>query len=210
MQSDRRWCSDSSSLTNLIQWDTAMGIKVRLAALATLAAAFAGVAPTLSALNGNVGSQHSRGDIAVPNAEEQVGKKNEAEVKIAALKGAELNRQKQDEARIAPQASQLQFLYTYYIWMEVCAERFNEFRDTKARLRQILRSKEVDFTLEQADSIWNVAAEKFQQVEGVLQISGDDQLYTNCDQNSRYVEGFLMLASRMGGPTSPLPRKKDF
>jgi len=195
-----------SRLTNLIKWGTAMAIKISLAAIAAVVF----VAPTLSALNGNFGSQHIRGDFAVPNAEEQAGKGKETEAKSAEGKRAEVSKQEGVQAKFAVQSSQLQFLYTYYIWMEICTERFNQFDNTKAGLKEVLRSKEADVPSEQAESIWNVTVEKFQQLEGVLKIAGDDRLYADCDENSKYIQGFLTLASRMGGPLHPLPRKKDF
>jgi hypothetical protein len=190
--------------------DMATATKIRLAALAALAVAFAVVAPTLSALNGNFGAQYSRRDVAMPNAGEQVSKKKRPEVKFAERNEAEMNKHREAEAKIARQSSQLQFLYTYYIWMEICAERFTRFDNTKTELRAVLRSKEAGFPPEQADSIWTVTAEKFRQLEGVLQIAGDAQLYTDCDQNSRYIEDIVMLASRMAGSSQPLLRKKDF
>jgi hypothetical protein len=188
----------------------AMAIRNGLAAVATLAVVFAGAAPTLSALNGDFGSQYGRRDVAMRNAEEQVGKEKEAEAKIAQRNEAEVNKRKAAAAKIAQQSSQLQFLYTYYIWMEICSERFTQFDNMKAGLREFLRSREATFPSDQADSIWNVTAEKFQQLEGVLKIAGDARLYTDCDQHGRYIEGLLMLASRMGEPSEPLLRRKDF
>jgi hypothetical protein len=191
---------------NLIKWGTAMAIKISLAALAAVVF----VAPTLSGLNGNFGSQHIRGDFAVPNAEEQAGKGKETEAKSAEGKRAEVSKQEGVQAKFAVQSSQLQFLYTYYIWMEICAERFTQFNNTKKGLKEVLKSKEADVPSEQAERVWNVTVEKFQQLEGVLKIAGDDRFYADCDENNRYIEGFLTLASQMGGPLHPLPRKKDF
>jgi len=107
-----------------------MAIKIRLAALAALALVF--VAPALSALNGNFGSQYSRRGFVVRNAEGQAGEKEEAEAKIAEGKKARVNEKEEVEAQIAQQSSQLQFLYTYYIWMEICTQRFTQFDYTKA------------------------------------------------------------------------------
>jgi hypothetical protein len=175
-----------------------MALKVRLVALAALAAALAGSAPALRAFN----SHH---ELAT---EKHAAK--ETDLKIAARKDAEADRHDELETKISLQISQLQFLYTYYIWMEICAERFPQFDSTKAGLREILRSKESDFPSAQADSIWNATAEKFRQLEDVLHTGGDAQLHSDCDQNSRYVEGLLALASRTGPPAAANLRRKDF
>jgi hypothetical protein len=189
----------------------AMVITIRLAALVTVAAvSFAGVAHTLSTLNRNFGSQYSRQGSAPLNTDEQLGARKETDATIVEQKEAETKKQKEAEAKIAQQSPQLQFLYTYYIWMQICAERFTEFENTKAGLREVLRSKEVGFPPEQAESIWNAAADKFQQVESVLKIAGEARLYADCDRNGRYIEGLLTLVPGMEGPSSPLPRKKDF
>jgi len=186
-----------------------MALKFKRAALATIGVIFVGVAPTLSAFNGNFGSQYNR-HLNVRKAEEKTKKEAEAEAKVKEPREGEVNRQQEAEAKVARQASQLQFLYTYYIWMEICAERFAQFDNTKVELREILRDKEANIPPERAESVWNVTAEKFQQLEGVLKIAGDVQLYADCDQNSRYIEGFLTLASQMHGPSPPLLRKRDF
>ncbi|HMA73076.1 MAG TPA: hypothetical protein VKP67_16580 [Xanthobacteraceae bacterium] len=186
-----------------------MAIKIGLAAFAMLAV-FAGVAPTLHPFDGEHGYQYSHSDSAVRDAEERAAKKKEAEPKTAEWKEAGVNRHEGIEAKIAPQSLQLQFLYTYYIWMQICAERFNQFDNVKAELREVLRSKEASYPSEQADTIWNATAERFQRLEPVLRITGDDQLYVDCDQNSRYVEGLLTLVSRMGDPSPRVLRKKDF
>src|SRR5262245_23134915 len=186
-----------------------MALKFKRAALATIGVIFVGVAPTLSAFNGNFGSQYNR-YLEARKAEEKTKEKTEAEAKVKESREGEVNRQPEAEANVARQASQLQFLYTYYIWMEICAERFAQFDNTKKGLKEVLKSKEADVPSEQAESIWNVTVAKFQQLEGVLKIAGDDRLYADCDENSRYIEGFLTLASRIGGPSQPLPRKKDF
>jgi len=185
-----------------------MALKFKPAALATIGVIFVGVAPTLSAFNGNFGSQYNR-YLEARKAEEKTKEKTEAEAKVKEPREGEVNRQQEAEANVARQASQLQFLYTYYIWMEICAERFAQFDNTKVELREILRNQEANIPPERAQSVWNVTAEKFRQLEDVLKIAGEAQLYTDCDQNSRYIEGFLTLA-QMHGPSSSLLRKKDF
>jgi hypothetical protein len=183
-----------------------MAPEVRLLALATLAAALAGAAPALKGFSDNFDSQYSHRAPAIGKH----ASVKEIELKTAERKDVEANRHDEAETRTSLQASQLQFLFTYYIWMEICAERFSQFDGTKAGLREILKSKESDLPPEQVDSIWNAAAEKFQQLEGVLYTSGDTQLHSDCDQNSRYVEGLLALASRTGGRAAPILRRKDF
>ena len=37
-------------------------------------------------------------------------------------------------------------------------------------------------------------------VEAVLKVTGDPQLYTECEQNSKYVAGLILLVPGMGGP----------
>jgi hypothetical protein len=181
---------------------------LKLAALAALAAVVASIAPTFSALNGKADSQYI-GRVAAFSPEGRASKMAEPGAKSANSKETDVTGQKEAEARTALQSSQLQFLYTYYIWMEFCSERFAQFDNAKAGLREVVKGKESGFSPEQADSLWNVTAEKFQQLEGVLQIAGAARLYADCDQNGRYVEGLLTLASRPGG-ASPLPRRKDF
>ena len=184
-----------------------MASEIRLLALAALAVALAGAAPALRAFNGNFGSQYSRHDLATGKP---AGTAKEAEAGITERKDAEARRHDEAEIKISLQASQLQFLYTYYIWMEICAERFSQFDSTKAGLREVVRSKEASFPSEQADSIWNATAEKFMQLEGVLHGDGDARLYSDCDHNSRYVEGLLTLASQASEPPTPILRRKDF
>jgi hypothetical protein len=184
-----------------------MASEIRLLALAALAVAFAGAAPALRAFNGNFGSQYSRQD---PANGKPAGTAKEAEAGITERKDAQARRHDEAEMKISLQASQLQFLYTYYIWMEICAERFSQFDSTKAGLREVVRSKEAGFPSKQADSIWNATAEKFMQLEGVLRSDGDARLYSDCDHNSRYVEGLLTLASQAGDQPTPILRRKDF
>jgi hypothetical protein len=184
-----------------------MASEIRLLALAALAVAFAGAAPALRAFNGNFGSEYSRHDLATGKPG---GTAKEAEAGITERKDAEARRHDEAEIKISLQASQLQFLYTYYIWMEICAERFSQFDSTKAGLREVVRSKEAGFPSEQADSIWNATAERFKQLEGVLHRDGDTRLYSDCDHNSRYVEGLLTLASQAGEQPTPILRRKDF
>lgn len=184
-----------------------MASDIRLLALAALAAAFAGAAPALRAFNGNFGSQYNRRDFATDIPARTA---KEAEESTTERKNAEVSRHDEAETKISLQASQLQFLYTYYIWMEICAERFSRFDSTKAGLRDVLRRKETGFPSEQADSIWNAAAEKFKQLEGVLHTGEDARLYSDCEYNSRYVEGLLTLASRPGRQPTLTLRRKDF
>jgi hypothetical protein len=92
------------------------------------------------------------------------------------LAETDVNKQKEAEALVVQRSSQLQFLYTHYILMEICAERFTQFGGTKAGLKELLQSREGDIPTERAERIWNVTAEKFQQLEGALRIAGDAQL----------------------------------
>jgi hypothetical protein len=181
-----------------------MAIALRSLALAALAVAFAGATPALRAFNGAFGHRY---DLVT---DRQAALAKGAEPRIMEGKGAEALRRDEAEINLSLQASQLQFLYTYYIWMEICAERFTQFDGTKAGLREVLKSKESGFPSERANNIWNATAEKFQQLESVLQTGGDAQLYADCDQNNRYVEELLTLASRIGGRSEPILRRKDF
>jgi hypothetical protein len=96
----------------------------------------------------------------------------------------------------------------YYMEIQVCAERFPQFENTRSGLRDVLKSKETGLPPEQVELIWNATAEKFKQLEAVLKVAGDAQLYTECEQNSKYVAGLLLLVPGMGGDAPP--RKKDF
>src|SRR5215470_1537551 len=133
-----------------------MALKFKRAALATIGVIFVGVAPTLSAFNGNFGSQYNR-HLDARKTEEKTKEKTEAEAKVKEPREGEANRQQEAGANIA-RASQLQFLYTYYIWMEICAERFAQFDNTKVELREILRNQEANIPPERAESVWNVTA----------------------------------------------------
>jgi len=171
----------------------------------------ADVAHALSTLNDNFVAEYSGLAISVRDAEQQLRQKTEAEAKFAEQKEAEAKKQTQTEAKIAEQFQQLQVLYLYYMELQVCAERFTQFENTRAGLRDILKSKEAGMSSEQVDAIWNATAEKFQKLEPVLKVAGDAQLYTECDQNSRYVAGLILLVPDMGTPTQGTPlRKKDF
>jgi hypothetical protein len=181
-----------------------MAPALRSLALAALTVAFAGATPALRAFNGAFGPRY---DLAT---DKQAALAKGTEPRITERKDAEAHRRDEAEISLSLQASQLQFLYTYYIWMEICTERFSQFDSTKAGLREVLRSKEAGFPSERANNIWNATAEKFQQLESALQTGGDAQLYSDCDQNNRYVEEFLTLASRIGGRSEPVLRRKDF
>jgi hypothetical protein len=126
-----------------------MAPEVRLLALATFAAALAGAVPALNGFSANLDSQYSHRDLATGKH----ATARETELKTAERKDTEANRHDEAETKMSLQASQLRFLYTYYIWMEICAERFSQFDSTKAGLREILKSKESDLPLEQANSI---------------------------------------------------------
>ncbi len=181
-----------------------MAAALKSLVLAALAVALAGATPALRAFNGAFGPLY---DLAT---DKRATLAKGAEPRITERRDAEARRPDEGEINLSLQASQLQFLYTYYIWMEICAERFSQFESTKAGLREVLRSKEAGFPSERANNIWNATAEKFQQLESVLQTGGDTQLYSECDQNSRYVEALLTLASRIGGRSEPILRRKDF
>jgi hypothetical protein len=113
------------------------------------------------------------------------------------------------EKKIAEQ--QLQQLDLYYMMMQVCAERFTQFENTKSGLRDILKSKEAALSSEQVEGIWDATAEKFKTIEATMKVYADAQLYTECDQASNYVAGLIMLVPGMGGSTQgPPSRKKDF
>jgi hypothetical protein len=189
------------------KYEMVMASEIRLLALAALVVAFAGATPALRAFNSNFGSQYSRHDSAT---EIPARTARGAEASTTERKNAEVSRHDEAETKISLQASQLRFLYTYYIWMEMCVERFSRFDSTKTGLREVLRSKEAGFPSEQADSIWNATAEKFKQLEGVLHTGGDARLYSDCEYNSRYVEGLLTLASQPGGQPTLILRRKDF
>jgi hypothetical protein len=52
---------------------------------------------------------------------------------------------------------------------------------------------------EQVERVWNATAEKFKQLEAVLKVTGDPQLYTECEQNRKYVAGLFYFCPAWEG-----------
>jgi hypothetical protein len=148
------------------------------------------VSESLRALNDTFVAEYGDHDVAARKVEEQNKQKNEAAQKTA------------------EQFQQLQVLYGFYMEMQICAERFVQFENTRSGLREVLKSKEAGLSTEQVDGIWNATAERFRKVEAVLKVAGDAELYTACEQNSRAMS--LGLVPGMGGPLQPPLRKKEF
>jgi hypothetical protein len=153
------------------------------------------VANALKGLNDSFVTEYAALSIAVRKAEEQLRQRKEAEEKVA------------------EQSQQLQLLYLYYMELQVCAERFSQFEHARSGLKDVLRSieKETGLSTNQVQNIWNATAEKFKELEPVLKVAGDAQLFTECDQNSRNVAGLILRMPGMGGGSEGTPlRKKDF
>ena len=118
---------------------------------------------------------------------------------------------KEDQQKKAELTGELQQLYIPYMLIQVCAERFSEFKNTRLGLRELLKNKEAGLSSELVKEAWNATAEQFKQLEAVMKVYGDAQLYTECDQTSRYVAGLMMLVPGLRGTTQGSPlRKKDF
>lgn len=180
------------------------------------------VVAALGALNDSFVAEYARRNVAVSKAEEQLRQLREAAAEksrreaeaVAAKRRQEVeaeNKQREVQQKRAEQIQQLQMLYLYYMEIEVCAERFTQFENTRAGLKDVLKSKETELPPEQVERIWNATAEKFKQLEPVLKVIGDARLYTECQQNSKYVAGLILLVPGMGGASEDTPlRKKDF
>jgi hypothetical protein len=108
------------------------------------------------------------------------------------------------------QLEELQPLYVIYMTIQVCAERFAEFNNTKSSFRNFLKNKEASLPPEQVTGAWNAMAEQFKRVEVIMKTYGDIQLYTDCEQTSRYVAGMIMFEPETGGTQGSPLRKKDF
>jgi hypothetical protein len=126
--------------------------------------------------------------------------------------GVEKNAKEEECRRThCQETAQLQMFYVPYMELEVCAERFAEFENAKSSLRDVLKRKETGLPPEQVERVWNMTAEKFKQLEAVLKVAGDAQLYTECERTRKYVAGLILLVPGMGGPSQDVPaRKKDF
>ena len=82
------------------------------------------------------------------------------------------NKQREVEQKTAEQLQHLQTLYPYYMGLQVCAERFSEFKNARVGLKNVLKNKEAGLPREQVERIWNATAEKFKQLEAVLKVAG--------------------------------------
>jgi len=180
------------------------------------------VVAALSALNDSFVAEYASRNVAVSEAEEQLRQLREAAAEksrqeaeaVAEKRRQEVeaeNKQREVEQKMAEQLQQLQMLYPYYMGLQVCAERFSEFNNARSGLKDVLKNKEAGLPREQVERIWNATAEKFKQLEAVLKVNGDAQLYTTCQQNSEYVAGLILLVPGLGGASQDAPlRKKDF
>ena len=103
---------------------------------------------------------------------------------------------------------QLGPLYVNYMTLQVCASRFPQFDKMRYQTREFLKNKELGFSREQADELWNAVAVKFQRVEAVFEQVDPMQLFAECEQASKQASALITpAADRTAGP--PL-RKKDF
>ena len=159
-------------------------------------------------------------NVAVSKAEEQLRQLREAAAEksrqeaeaVAEKRRQEVeaeNKQREVEQKTVEQFQQLQLLYVYYMELQVCAERFTQFENTRSGLRDVLKSKETGLPREQVERIWNATAEKFKQLEAALKVTGDAQLYTECEQNSKYVAGLILLVPGMNGSSQNAPLEKE-
>jgi hypothetical protein len=171
----------------------------------------ADVAASLKVLNDTFVAEYANRNVALSKAEEQLRQQREAEAEKRRQEAEAEKKKDENEQKTAAQFQQLQMLYMYYMELQVCAERFTQFENVRSGLRDVLKSKETSLPPEQVERIWNATAEKFKQLEAVLKVVGDAQLYTECEQNSEYVAGLILLVPGMGGPPQNAPlRKKDF
>ena len=165
----------------------------------------------LSARNDIFVAEYASRNVAVSKAEEQLRQQREAVAEKSRQEAESANKQREIGQKTAEQFQQLQMLYIYYMELQVCAERFTEFENARSSLRNVLKRKETGLPPEQVERVWNATAEKFKQLEAVLKVTGDPQLYTECEQNRKYVAGLILLVPGMGGPSQDAPaRKKDF
>jgi hypothetical protein len=105
---------------------------------------------------------------------------------------------------------QLETLYLLYLTLQVCAEKFPQFENARSNLRNGLKEMEKSVTPEETNPIWNRTAEQFRAMESMLRMSGDERLYTECDQSSRYVAGLLLISPGLGGASQAPLKRKDF
>jgi hypothetical protein len=102
---------------------------------------------------------------------------------------------------------QLLLLYSSYLMMQTCTEHYPQFDNLKTELQNVIKAQEAELklTAEQVNAIWNEVSGKFQQIESILNLRPDYQIYNDCDQMTK-VTGFMML--QMG--VNNAPRKRDF
>jgi hypothetical protein len=99
-------------------------------------------------------------------------------------------------------------LYVDYMTLQVCAERFQQFDNTRSGLREFLKNKEIAVPHELTDKLWNSIAEKFQKIEAGLERTGNPRLYAECQQASKEVTA-LITAARAEPALGPPLRKKE-
>ena len=104
-------------------------------------------------------------------------------------------------------AEQLGQAYRDYLTLQVCAERLRQFDRAKVRLGAFLKSKELAFSHDLTDKLWNTVASQFQKQENDLDRVSNDQLAEQCARASKQATALTGMEE-----TTELPpmRTKDF
>jgi hypothetical protein len=103
----------------------------------------------------------------------------------------------------------LPLFYLMQLTLQVCTERFPEFKEAKSGLESLIKGMETSLPAERVTVIWNDVAGKFRQTEPVLKMSSDYQQYIECDQIRNQVVGMVMLYPGGNNIKNSL-RRKDF
>lgn len=104
--------------------------------------------------------------------------------------------------------AELAGLYTYYMTLQFCAERFPlVFREPLAEFRDVLTNREKDLAKEHTDAVWNATAERFRLAETRLRVEGDGDAIRDCEQVRGKIDTLLALVP--DAEEVPL-RRKDF
>ena len=109
------------------------------------------------------------------------------------------------------QDEELAGLYSYYMTLQLCAERFSKtglYQERLSGFRNVLKNREKNLPKEHTDAVWNATAEKFRLTETKFRVEGDNQAMQECEQVQRQIDSLLALVPNTEGEIEL--RKKDF
>jgi regulator of replication initiation timing len=102
---------------------------------------------------------------------------------------------KEEDQKNANQIKELQPLYIIDTVIQVCADRFADFKNAKSSMEDFIKAKETGLPSQLVKQARSAMAEQYKKMRSIMNMYGSLELYMQCDQTTKYVAGLMMFSS---------------